>query len=87
MTKEQAREYATRIRLGEPVYFAWPNGDSGELAYAAGFRDGTIFACRRAGGNWDATLFPEGGLVHTHQRRTGSVPHILAALDRTANAD
>jgi hypothetical protein len=45
MTKEQAREFATRVRLGEPLWFSYTSSGNRQLqpAYAT-FGDGTKVA-------------------------------------------
>jgi hypothetical protein len=96
MTKEQAREYATRIRLGEPLFF-WmrpsvSRGPGGPIR--VGWTDGTTFARRGR-----MLPKPDGASQWTILEATPKDPDavyggevsfsrsgILAALDQIANA-
>jgi hypothetical protein len=90
MTKEQAKEYATRIRLGEPVYWAL-----GSLA--AFLADGTQIAVADGRGKWYAERvsgvrrpwYPISGVRqpwYPMSRTNLTLGWVLEALDRVANA-
>jgi hypothetical protein len=83
MTKEQAREYATRIRLGDPPYWGTKHGLN-----AAAFRDGTLIAIRvgEYGTNkpvWELAT-GRAAMSPTAARLIMSCPDILALLDERA---
>jgi hypothetical protein len=96
MTPEQAREYATRIRLGERCRFR-----SNGIAHTYTLEDGTPLICARPVTGWlDGPMWllvPDGfslaeyegdaGYRHyPYDIASGSIAMILGLLDERANA-
>jgi hypothetical protein len=82
VTPGQAKEFATRIRLGEPVFLVV------EKPLHAVFADGTVVAkkARERDSFWVArygTLVTSRRLLQLY----ASIPYILLALDRVAQND